>query len=149
MVSFLLCSFRKVQDKVLAGRNINGKFSYPWPCIYRFIVTRIYVQHSFSKTITTNGSAAQVRGNFANRTVVFWNRQESVNICPWQIIKLSSNQINNFCPSCPLIFYCLRPPLKIGGIFVTTLSNTTWHPEKKAFPKRTYAAMCSETLLKT
>ena len=39
--------------------------------IYRFTVDKICVQHSFSTTITTNGGAAQVRGNFANRWPVF------------------------------------------------------------------------------
>ena len=41
------------------------------PCIYRFTVAKICVQHSFFTTITTNGGGAQVRGNFANRRAVF------------------------------------------------------------------------------
>ena len=41
------------------------------PYIYRFTVARICVQHSFSTTIATNGGAVQLRGNFANRWVVF------------------------------------------------------------------------------
>jgi len=34
-------------------------------------IAKICVQHSFPTTITTNGGAAQVRGNFANRRAVF------------------------------------------------------------------------------
>ena len=45
------------------------------------------MQHSFSTTITTNGGAALVRGNFANRRAVFWNRRESVNIWYWVLLR--------------------------------------------------------------
>ena len=38
--------------------------------IYRFTAANICVQQSFSTTITTNGGAAQVRGNFASQRVI-------------------------------------------------------------------------------
>ena len=63
---------------------------YFFPHIYRFTVARICVQHSFSTTITTNGGAAQVRGNFANQWAVFWNRRESVNMWFFQLVCANS-----------------------------------------------------------